>query len=52
MELERPKGQAEMKTAKDLIVKKGFCKYLGRKCKTFERFCALLKKALFGTVFF
>lgn len=52
MELERPKGQAEMKTEKDLIVNKGFCKCLGSKCKFFERFCALLKKALFDTVFF
>lgn len=52
MESERPKGQAQMKTARDSIVKKGFCTELGIKCKTFERFCALLKKDLFGSFFF
>lgn len=31
MELERPKCKAQMQTARDLVVKKGFCKCLGSK---------------------
>lgn len=42
----------QMKLARDVTGKKGFCNYLGSKRKTTENFCPLLNKAFFGSVVF